>query len=131
MLNDYVTPKKTRWGFQSGTMVKILNAFGFFVRLSIMFEVLINLHVLYLITQAPRVVLWPKYLLDGHGSRLIDVLFALAFFEIVSCILIVAVGHYQRLWGLRRKTTVRWYFVFTVLMTILNYWACSEIASAC
>lgn len=131
MLHAYVTPKKTRWAFQSGTMVKILNAFGLFARLSMMFAVLINLHVLYLITQAPRVVSWPKYLLDGHGSRLIDVLFVLAFFENVSCILIVAVGHYQRLWGLRRKTTVRWYLVFTVLVTILNYWTCSKIASAC
>jgi hypothetical protein len=113
-------------------MANILYIFGLLGRLVMMFSVLINIHVVYLIARSPGVVSWTDYLLDGHGSRLIDVLFVLAFTEVVSCVLIIVVGYYQRLWGLRRNTMVQWYFIFTVLVTmiILNYLSCSQVASA-
>jgi|LSQX01.2.fsa_nt_gb hypothetical protein len=125
-------PKNTKLIFQGGTMANILYIFGLLGRLVMMFSVLINIHVVYLIARSPGVVSWTDYLLDGHGSRLIDVLFVLAFTEVVSCVLIIVVGYYQRLWGLRRNTMVQWYFIFTVLVTmiILNYLSCSQVASA-
>lgn len=92
----------------------------------------VNVHVLYLVGKAPMVVAWPRYLRDGHGSRLVDTLFTLSFLEMLGFMLIFVISRYDRHRRPERKRTLVWgCFGVMILMVLCNYVACARIASAC
>ena len=117
--------------FSEETRIKLLNALVFLGGFVMLVAGLVNFHVLYWVGKTPKVVSWPKYLQDGHGSGLVDILFMLTCFEVLACILIEVVGHNQRFRGVKRKLMVWGCSAFTFLLALYNYYTCSQIASAC